>query len=182
MTTTDNGAAAANAEEAAKLGQRLNELTEKANSGNRQALEELRQFLDAHPEIEQHMGDLAKLAESSWIELLMGRDVLSQESVKRQLAKLKENLAGTHSSTLEQLIVELVAINYLAERQAEIAAAAPGITSLNLAAFHLKRAESTQRRYLNSLKMLSHLRALLPQGLAPEGEELRLYDPKQKIA
>ena len=55
------------------------------------------------------------------------------------------------------------------------------------AAFRLKRAESTQKRYLASLKLLTQLRALLPHGLAPDGkpapdEGLRLYDPARKTA
>jgi hypothetical protein len=46
---------------------------------------------------------------------------------------------------------DLFAVNYPAERQAEIAAAAPDDKSLDQAAFRLKRAESKQRRYLHAL-------------------------------
>ena len=77
--------------------------------------------------------------------------------------------------------MDLVAVNYPVERRAEIAAATPGNSSPDQAAFRLGRAESTQRRYLVSLEMLSHLRALLPQGIAP-GEGLRIYDPDRQIA
>ena len=36
----------------------LNRLTGEANKGDRKALEALRDFLDAHPEVETHVGDL----------------------------------------------------------------------------------------------------------------------------
>jgi hypothetical protein len=181
MSTTEGGGGAADVDRANKLRQRLEVLTQKANAGDQQALASLREFLDEHPEIEEHVGDLAALAETSWIELLVGNNALHREAVKRQLFQLKDSLTGSHSSTLEKLVVDLVAVNYLAERQAEIAAAALGTSSLGQAAFRLKRAESTQRRYLNSLKMLSHLRSILPQGIAP-GEGLRLHDPDRMIA
>ena len=181
MSTTESGGGAVGVEEAGKLRQRLELLTRKANAGDQQALAALRRFLDEHPEVEEHVGDLARLAEATWVELLVGKDALSGEAVKRQLSQLKDGLAGSRPSAVEKLVVDLVAVNYLAEKQAEIAAAAPGNTSLDQAAFRLKRAESTQRRYLNSLKMLSHLRALMPQGLVPE-DGPRLYDPDRKTA
>jgi hypothetical protein len=46
----------------------------------------------------------------------------------------------------------------------------PNPQSLKQAAFNLKRLESAQRRYLNSMKMLTTVRASMPAGLAP-------YDP-----
>src|SRR5262249_40531051 len=45
-------------------------------------------------------------------------------------------------------------------------------------AFHLKRAESAQRRFLAASKTLAALRALLPGGLAP-ASPLCLHAPRQ---
>jgi hypothetical protein len=120
---------------------------------------------------------LARLAEAAWIEHVVGKDALVGEAVKRRLTELKSNLSGERPTTLETLVVDLVAVNFLAERQAEISSAAD-TPSLQEAAFRLKRAESTQRRYLASLKLLANLRALLPQGLEPEGT-LRIFDPRE---
>src|SRR4051794_3772613 len=120
MSITASGDGAVSVEDAANLRQRLNELTSKANSGDTQALAELRRFLDAHPEIEEHVGDLARLAEASWIGLLAGKNTLVQESVKRQVAQMKDSLAGSRPTTIERLVIDLVAINHLVERQAEI--------------------------------------------------------------
>lgn len=186
MSTTEGGGVVAGGK-ASQLRQRLEALTKQANTGDQQALAELRTFLDDHPEVEEHVGDLARLAEAHWVELLVGTNALTREAVQRQLGQLKEGLAGSRPSTVEKLVVDLVAVNYLAERHAEITAAASGNSTLELAAFKLKRAESAQRRYLASLKMLTQLRALMPQGLAPDdqqppGEGLRLYDPERQSA
>ena len=52
MTITESGGGVVSAEEARRLRQRLLEqLTEKANSGDQQALAEFRNFLDEHPEV-----------------------------------------------------------------------------------------------------------------------------------
>ena len=178
MTTTAHGGGVSD-KEAARLQQLLKQLADKANTGDRKALADLRAFMDDHPEVEEHVGDLAKHAEAHWISLLTGDDCLTREAVTRHLAHLKANLGRARASPVEKLVIDLVAITYLAERQAEIAAASAERSSIDQAAFRLKRAESAQRRFLNSLKMLSQMRALLPQGQTP-GEGPRLYDPARK--
>ena len=168
-------------DEAALLRQRLDELNKRANAGDGQALAELRRFLDEHPEVEGHVWQLARVAEDHWVELLVGGDALGREAVRRAMTKLKAGLAGPSPTAMEALVVDLVAVNHLAERHAEIAAASPGPASVEVAALRLRRAESAQRRYLASLKMLATLRARLPLGLAPGGGP-RLYDPGKEAA
>src|SRR4051812_2983420 len=182
MSTT-----AAGGDGAEDLRKRLELLTEKANAGDRQALADLRAFLDERPEIEEHVGDLARLAERHWIETVTAGDALASEAVKRRMAQLKADLAGKNPSTVERLVADLGVGNHLAERHAEIQAADPSTKSIEQAAFRFKRAESTQRRYLASLKMLTQLRTLLPHGLAPDGQPtpgggLRIFDPGTEAA
>jgi hypothetical protein len=178
MPTKGNGGGAAEG-----LRKRLEQLTQRANAGDRQALADLRAFLDEHPEVEEHIGDLARLAERHWIAALAGDDALLGETVKRRIVHLKEALAGPNPSEVERLVVGLVAVNHLAERHA----ADPSTKSIEQAAFRLKRAESAQRRYLASIKMLAQMRAILPHGLAPEGNPtpgggLRIYDAGAEAA
>jgi hypothetical protein len=52
-------------------------------------------------------------------------------------------------------------------------------SSLEQAAFKLKRAESSYRRLLAATKTLATLRALVPQGLVP-AQPFRLHDPDKK--
>jgi hypothetical protein len=158
----------------------LSNLVAQANTGDRQALTELRHFMDRHPEIEESVGDLARMAESAWLDLLVGQNKLARESVQRLLVKLKRDLAGQHPTDLEKLLVDDIGICYLAKRQAEIAAAGSG-GSLTQAAIRFRRAESAQRRFLSAVKTLTNLRALVPEGLAPLNP-LRLHPEGRKRA
>jgi hypothetical protein len=157
----------------------LDDLTAKANKGEPGALAALRRFLEEHPEIHETLGDLAKYAERAWLDLLTRGDALAQESVRKQLDNLKEALAGNHPTPMEKLLVDQIAVCRLAECQAEVAAADAGRHSLGQAVFNLKRAESTQRRYLNSIKMLALLRSQVPQGLFPN---IHIFEPEKKKA
>jgi hypothetical protein len=54
--------------------------------------------------------------------------------------------------------------------------------SLDQAGFRLKRLESAQKRYLNAVKTLTTVRALVPAGLAP-AQPLKLHEgPTQQRA
>jgi hypothetical protein len=138
----------------------LEVLVLRANNGSTSALDSLRQLMDRCPEVWQHVGDLTKHAELAWTDLMGGGNYLIMESVKRQVAYLKSELAGTNPTSLEKLLVEQAALTWLASRYAEMAAAKPGKSSLAEGKMMLKRAESTQRRHLASLKMLAELRVL----------------------
>lgn len=159
---------------------RLNDLNAKANAGDRQALEELRKLLDEHPEVCRHVGNLGKIAENAWLELLVEDNALGREATRRQLAALKSKLAGDHPTPLEQLLVDNVTVAYLGQKHAEIREACDSGGSAQQAAYRLKRSESAQRRYLAAIKTLSTLRAKVPAGLAPL-KGLKLHDPGQKV-
>jgi hypothetical protein len=112
--------------------------------------------------------------------LLTGGSPLAAESIKRRLTALRNKLAGPHPTPTEELLVGLVAVTHLAHHQAELAAASSG-GSLEQANFRLRRAESTQRRHLQAVRMLAALRALLPGGLAPV-QPIRLHRPAEERA
>jgi hypothetical protein len=63
----------------------------------------LRQVLDAHPEFWQRFGDLALQAQTAWLQLISGKDLLLRESLVRKPDQLKAELAGTDPSPLEKL-------------------------------------------------------------------------------
>jgi hypothetical protein len=164
----------------AELTARLHGVAARANAGDRTALAELRRMLDAHPEIWRHVGDLSALAERAWIELITGADNLTVESLKRQVARLKEELNGAHATPTERLLVDQVVVSWLAVNHAQMAAAQDG-GSIEQAALRLRRADSAQRRYLGAMKLLTQLRALMPAGLAPL-DAPKLHDPRRKRA
>jgi hypothetical protein len=152
-----------------------------ANGGDAEALARLRAFLDANPWLWQQAGDLTAAAEGAWLGLIAGPNHLVAESVKRRLAALKDDLKGPHAGTLEALLVDVVAVAWLALQDAELGAARPAGGSLAQAAFRLKRAESCQRRFASAVKTLAGLRALAPQGLVP-ARPLQVFGPERRQA
>src|ERR1700732_790215 len=81
--------------------QHLEALVKRARQGDESVLPELRQLLDRQPEIWQTSGDLAKLAQEAWLNLLAGKYLLLKESVRRQLEQMQQELAGPSPTPLE---------------------------------------------------------------------------------
>jgi len=153
----------------------------RANTGEREAISRLRAFLDRNPHLWQRAGDLAAVAQSAWIELIAGQDVLTTESVRRRVALLREELRGPSPTRLESLLVDQIVLSWLAAQHGEIQAASPAGGSLQLAAFRLRRAESAQRRHLTAVRTLATLRSLLAAGLA-SSRPLRAFGEGEKRA
>jgi hypothetical protein len=166
----------------ATLSARLKELTRRSNERDPVALAELRAFLDEHSEVWQTIGDLGRIAEDAYIDSLAGGEVLSRESFKRHVAQMKADLAGEHATPTECLLVDLIALTHLSLHQAVIASSKAG-TSLAVAQAHARRSEVEQQRYVQAIRTLATLRALVPKGLAPvDAVKLFAVPPKQKQA
>ena len=107
--------------------ERMRRLLERAERGDRSALPALEMLLDATPEVWRAYGDLARVAEDAWVELVAGPNLLLKESLRRKLAELKsELLSDPAASPLEQLLVERVAAGWLQTAYADAAAAQRG--------------------------------------------------------
>jgi hypothetical protein len=145
----------------------LRALVSRAQAGEAGALPRIRAILDEHPEVWQHVGNLSALAERAWVTVLAADHPLAVESMKRTVAEMKAELAGPHPTRLEQMLVDQVLVCWLECQYLASVSANPGRSSLDQAAFLVKRVESAQKRYLNAAKTLTTLRALLPSGLAP---------------
>jgi hypothetical protein len=94
---------------------------------------------------------------------------------------MKSDLAGEHPTRLEQMLVDQVVACWLELKYAEHVSASAASSSLEQAAFRLKRLESAQKRYLEAVKTLTTLRKLMPAGLAP-AESIKLHEPQRQLA
>ena len=101
-----------------QLVQRLRELAAKANAGDEQALFDLRTMLAEDRRIVEHLGDLSRRVEAALLEQLAAHDALTRESVREYVAQLRVTLAGPQPTEIERLLVDQVALCYLADRQA----------------------------------------------------------------
>src|SRR5438067_140110 len=88
--------------------QALRELVERAQKGSEVDLDALCQALDKDPAIWRRVGDLAGLAEQSLLQLADGGNALLRESLERQLAEMKKELAGPDATPLERLLAQRV--------------------------------------------------------------------------
>jgi hypothetical protein len=159
----------------------LGQLIERADHGDGGALAELRQLLDDDPALAAHFGDLARYAESAWLVAVAEGSVIKYEAAQRHLARLKAELAGPHPTTLEQILADQVAISCLADRHAQYHEGNTTGGTPQQVALRLKRSESTQRRLLTAVKMLTTLRAMVPHGLTPP-DSIRLHAAEEREA
>jgi hypothetical protein len=159
----------------------LRALVQQAQGGDPTALPRIREILDHHPEVWQHLGDLSALAERAWIAVIAADHPLAVEAMRRSMAELRTDLAGEHPTRLERMMVDQVVACWLEMKYLEGVSAEPGRGSLEQASFRLKRLESAQKRFDGAVKTLTTLRTLLPTGQAPV-QPPRLYEPQQQRA
>jgi hypothetical protein len=147
----------------------LQQLVQRARQGDEASLPELRQALDAHPEIWRRYGDLARQAEVIWLDLAAGPDLLLRESLGRKLEELRAELAGPAPSPLEKLLVCRVVAGWLQVHYADAAYAQLRGGGLGPAqhASALKRQTAAQQGYLQAIRALATVRQLLRPPLSP---------------
>jgi hypothetical protein len=142
----------------------MRRLLERAEGGDRSALPAMQMLLDATPEVWRAYGDLARVAEDAWVELVSGPNLLMREALRRKLAELKaELLPGPATTPLEELLVERVGAGWLQTAYADAAAAQAREKALDLAQLEQqqRRQERAQKGYLAAIRTLAVVRKLL---------------------
>lgn len=143
------------------------QLVARANKGDAEALKLLRHLLDERPDLWHKAGDLARYAEATWVDVITDGSALIKESVSRIITEKKESLLGKNPTAIESLLVDQIIACFLEVQFYLTQADSATGNSLALSALRLKRLESSQKRYLSSIRSLAQLRALVPQGLVP---------------
>jgi hypothetical protein len=91
-----------------------------AKAGERSALPALKQALADHPELIDRLGNLAAYVERGLVALLAGASLAVAESVTAHLAKMRQELGEATASPLERLLIQRVALWWLACHTAEV--------------------------------------------------------------
>jgi hypothetical protein len=141
----------------------LRSLVERGRRGDATVLPQLREFLDEHPEVWQKAGDLAHHVQSSWLELLVGDDVLGREAIQLQAEQMRRELRSEQSSTAEELLLDLVVASWLEVQFNQVDQAARKGGGVG----GVRRSDSAQRRYLSALKALTTLQKLSTKAFQP---------------
>jgi hypothetical protein len=148
--------------------QRLHALLAQAQAGDRNVAGQLQEALDQHPDLWRNYGDIAKQALLAWIALTAGKDLLLEESLKRSLEALRQDLAeGTEPTPLERLLIERIVSAWLQANHADAMVAAAKTSAPSVHGALAKRQESSQRRLLAAIRELAVLRKLTRRALSP---------------
>ncbi len=147
---------------------RLEELSSRAQTGDAKARKELRDALEsAPPQLIAEAADFMKSAQRIVIRTITEKDSLMRETLPLRLEAMRAEIAGENPGALEALLAERIVSLWLVSEV---------LDALNSAYFHrgenrprvstsymqfvFKWQESVNRRLLNSIKTLGHLRRL----------------------
>jgi hypothetical protein len=137
------------------------ECIRRARAGDRTVLPGVQWILDHNPKMWNETHHLARLAEQGWITQLAGKDLLLEESIRRQVKQLKANLAGDAPSPLDRLLIERIAATWLAVQHAELDAARDQVDGDAVSQMRLKRLDAANKRFLAATRALAVTRRLL---------------------
>jgi hypothetical protein len=139
-------------------------LVKQAEKGDREVLPAIREALDELPELVWHLSNVAEVAEHNLMKEMTGEgNLLTKEIVPRQLAAMREELAGPAPSPLERLLVERVVATWLQLHYFEARyAASMGNLTMPQSEHHQKRIDRAHRRYLSAIRTLAQVRKLGP--------------------
>jgi hypothetical protein len=140
-------------------------LVDRAREGDLEVLPQLREFLDGHPEVWEHCGDIGRHALNSWFDLIAGPDLAAKESLARKADALEAEVAGRAPSPLERLLARRVVACWLQVHHADATVAQAASVSLRQADFARRRQDSAHRRYLMAIGALATVRRLLPAAV-----------------
>jgi hypothetical protein len=150
-------------EESGKILEKLHDLLRLAEKGEEDAVPEIRQTLNEHPDLAWRFVDVAHIAEDALIEEMTEEgDLAAKELIRCQLEAMREQIAGKNSPALERLLSERVVLTWL-EVQLFQALYAKNMRRLTMpqAEHHQKRLDRAHRRYLSAIRELAQVRKLL---------------------
>jgi hypothetical protein len=139
----------------------LQALIHQAQAGDAQSLPTIKHVLDHAPSLWQDAYSLSKRIENAWIRAIAGKDLLSQETLRRQVQALRLSLAEHASSDLEHLLIDMVCSTFLAYKQAELVAAHHIQRTGQTPTFHENHLSASQKRYVSAVRELGRMRQLL---------------------
>lgn len=147
----------------------LDTLQKRALAGDSDSLEHIRGFLDRHPELWKHMGEVSRLVERGWLEQVSGGNLIAFEAMLRQTEVQKAELLGDSPSATERLLVDDIVATRL-ELQAGQLMLNGNAGGIPISAHRLKRINSSHQRFQSTIKLLEEFRGKLSkaeQSIAP---------------
>ena len=133
-----------------------------ARRGDKKVLPMLRRALSEHPELVSHYGSLALQTQESWLQLIAGKDILLAESMRLHLDTMRSELAGSHPSPLDRLLVDRILACHVQVLYFEaMETTDPTAENMRLARYRMERRDQAHRQFLSAAKMLATVRNLV---------------------
>jgi hypothetical protein len=139
------------------------EMLKRAESGDDSTLPALRDLLRSgatHEFVEILGRNLVRQVEERLIANGAGKSLLYKEAVTRKLELTREELAGTNPAPLEKLLIDRIALCWLALHDAELLLARSKELTFQQAEYHQNRIDRAHRRYLTVIRTLATIRKL----------------------
>jgi hypothetical protein len=143
-----------------KTDDQLLAVANRAQKGDKTALPALREMLKDPGLVNALGGDLAMQAQLTLINKFSGENLLYKESLTRKVRLLRDELAGSNPTPLENLLVERIVACWLHLHHLEVIYAGKESMSLELGSYYQRSISWAQKRYLAAIKTLAVVRKL----------------------
>ena len=167
----------------------VDEIIARARRGDKTVIPQLRSLLNGNPPLWVPLGNLARHNDAAWIRLICGDDLMARVSLERYLDSQRAQLVGPNPNKLEATLAERVTSCWMQVQHSEAELAASAGKSLAQSSYLLKRADSANRRYATSVKLLATYQQLTANRLpaatdkrAEADQALRLPEPVEQPA
>jgi len=129
-------------------------LSEQASRGDREAAAALLPFLDAHPQLQNRLGDLSRLALNQWLELVGGRDAVAVRATHAKVVQLVDSLRQDGADPLEELLARRVGLLWLQAHYVDVQLAQATSRTMQEQEFLAKRQRTTDQAYTGAIQTL----------------------------
>src|SRR5262249_10141154 len=131
-------------------------LLKHGHAGNCAVLPQLKRAFDRFPDLAREFGDMPRIALESLLNAASGRSLTKREAIRREVDRLRVELAGPDAPLPVRLIAERVTIAWIAVHRADIRlghefqarSAEPEIEEAE------RRVDAAQARYLAAIEAL----------------------------
>jgi hypothetical protein len=148
----------------------LKDLLERGQRGDADALPLIKEAFDQFPEFTSMFGDLSQHAEQALLQLVAGTNLTAREAIGREVQALRERLLATAGSELEKLLIDRIAVSWIAVCHSDLELASLLLQragSSPAARAAQQRLDRAHARYLTAIKTLATTQKLLRRGPSP---------------
>ena len=137
-----------------------------AERGDPRALNIVRNYLNANPDLWQASGDLATQAIRQWIHKTTGGDLFSREMVIKKVASLRIDLKTDNNDSVERLLLDRVILSWLRLNHLERLDAISEPESVAWGRLRLERHKRAEKAYRNALTDLISYQERRTEGIS----------------